>query len=1300
MAAAEPACRDSTHQVLTDLEHVLERPDSYIGAVAIVEETVFEFVPASSPPAQDSAGDPDRSEAEASDADGDKDDDASRPGSPALTPPPDVPMQPRQSLKQKLKGFRAVPYTARVSRALQQLFLEIVTNASDHASRPDTGVKNIRLAFDDATGAIEVTNDGQGIPVRQHEQLVDQLLPTVIFSNFRCGSNFDDTQERMAVAGRNGFGAKLTNAWSTLFEIETVHAGQRFQQTWSDNMRTTAGPTVTKGPAREYTTVRFVPDYARLGVPDVPEALRYLRTFAWHLGAASPAHVTVWLDGAKLPVRNLRHYATVLAGPDGFVMHATGTHLEVAVIPANLTLAPLGTLGFVNGIPCHQGSHVRYAALQACRLAEQAGGGARVTDALLRNYAMVLVRCNVDKPCFDHQTKQKLVMPKHGLAWTLGAKDVAAFKRTGLPAQLRAEIDFRDVQRGRATAARKVSGSARRVDIDKYEGAELAGQPKRADPCYLLLTEGKSAKGFALSGVGVVGRRQYGIYPLRGKMINARDKSEAAVLANAEVKDLLAILGMPPDRTASAPRDLRYDGIIILADQDVDGSHIAGLILTFLAVFAPALLAAHPTFVKRFGTALVRAVPRGAQAGALEAREFMTEPAFESWWNELPEAARRQYSVKYFKGLGTSTPRQAMAYFTELDKYVIDIDCTAADDLDLLDACFAGKRVEERRDLIRTVQPKEHAIEYSGARVSLRQFLYGELVPYFNSSLERMLPSMVDGLKESQRKILFVLLQRNITVPDIKVAQLQGDVAEKTLYQHGEENLGETARRMAAQHGSNNLNLLVPEGNFGNRHGDPAASTRYIFTCLERIARALFPAGDDPVLPRVQCEGKAVEPHHMVPVIPFVLCNGADGIGTGYSCEVPSFHPLEVLHRVGRWLQAYDPDLDVTLGRPCEALVPFMELFGRHAEPNGAGRWIYRGTVDQVDPNTVRVSNLPGATGKFQAGLAADLAKRGVAFFVEVNNTHLQVDLVYRFHEPVAAEVVKAMQDRAVLKVRSDNMTGWTHAGVVHRYEAPEDVIPAHAEVRLTTYALRRQHQLRQLSQERARASNRLRFILAVMADPLRLHRQPVAAVEAWLLADAYDKDEGSYDYLLRLTTRAFTEERVRELEATTASLETRIAEVESTMPARMWLTELEAFELAYADFEETRRVRREVPSDASLAAGGPLRSVVGARGKPRAGKPKATKPKAPKPKAPKPKAIKPKAVKPKAVRPKAVKLGGAALEMTEEATVMEAMEPSTSEPPTPEAIDPAASKPAKRERAVRETRASKRSKPDVPVSP
>ena len=1124
---------EETHRKLNDVEHCLARPDMFIGSV-VPQETFYDaFVESGT------------------------DDVAS-------------------TATQAAAGFSVEKRSAIVPPALSQLFLEISTNASDHAARPGTNVKNIRVTMNETTGEIIVWNDGQSIPVRKHRQLTDKYLTTVIFSEFRCGSNFDDEQKRTG-AGRNGLGAKCTMVWSKRATVEHNDGEYHFMQSWHNNLSQVDAPIVRKSKRKStFTKVAFLLDYARLGVTDVASAIGYLRSFVWHLGVVTDPKVSVYLDDKKLPVRGLKDYARIMSPDAAAVVYDEGKNIQIAVCPARAG-ASSWSVGFVNGIPCHAGTHVNFA-LNRVRDIINGGKGAKPCSlATLKAQLMIFVNITCFNPTFTSQTKEQLStdMRSSGASWEPSVAFQRNLKKSTVADAVRLDQELRDTHKAKLSARSGSSGRTRFVEVQDYEPANNAGKASRREPTTLILTEGLSAKGFAVAGLP--NRENYGIFPLRGKLRNVRGESMSTILRTVEIANLLKILGV--DLTSKQPytdtSKLRYDRVMLCTDQDVDGAHITGLVLNALFVVLPELMRSDSKFVQRLATPLVKAWPKRGPAGPV--KEFLTETEFDAWYGALPTAERGAYEVKYFKGLGTSTARDAKLVFGHLERYLVSIDCTR-DEETLVDF-FDSKRVEQRRQYLR-----DHAgtaIDYHQSSISLSNYLLGEVLPFSRYDNERSIAHCVDGLKPAQRKILWVMRTTygELRTPNVKVAQLSGEVAKKTHYKHGEESLNGTTIRMAQDFPTcgNNLNLFTPEGMYGNRHGDEAASPRYIFTCAEPIAEYVFPDADFPVLEHQQSEGHAIEPRFMVPVVPLVLCNGSSGVGTGWSSDVASYNPKEII----AWCRAYNAALSDSSPPPLLDIVPWLEGFRGKVSTDG-DRVVLEGRLEQVNEHTIRVYDLPMATHLF---LFSD-KKKGDAKFKEayphrvtIRSTDTDVDISMVFDAPVTDKLMKMLVARSSTAITRNNMHLW-RSGLTapHRFETVHAIAVEHARVRLETYEKRRNYQMEQLSMYIQRITDEYRFVTKVIASPTFLFQRSKDEVTQELDADGFHRIDNSFDHLLKLPFMSATAELLKRLQADRVRAEADLSTLRGTTAHQMWERELEQLGTAYDEHLEARRQRREAP--------------------------------------------------------------------------------------------------------------------------
>lgn len=1100
-------------------------------------------------------------------------------------------------------GFAVEQRTAVVSVAMTQLFLEILTNANDHFERPDTHVKNIWVTMDRGLGRVTVKNDGASIPVRKHSQFTDDYLTTVIFSKFHTSSNYNDDEARTG-AGRFGVGAKGTNAWSTKFTVDHHDGEYQFEQTFRDNLSVVEEARVRKNKRKgTYTSISFVLDWERLKIPDVGEAIDYLRSYVWMLGCASDPKLAVHLDGERLPVRNIKEYAKALCGGQGdLVVHDAGHRFEVAIIPQ---VHPDGTelpkvLGFVNAVPCHAGTHVNYAMKRVC----DALGCSPTTAA---NHLTLLVNCKVVNPRFESLCKDKLTLPiskAGGAKWEMTKAFELKLKKSAVAKTIQAEQNLRDEHRAKVATAggSSVGGNMRAPNIENYETAHLAGKKNpnwKEDPVTLILTEGISAKQFAVAGLSVVGRAKYGVFPLKGKPINVLAFPIKKVLENAEMINLLRILGVNlVSGKPTSPEQLRYQRIVLMADQDDDGTHIVGLMANALHFFMPEVMRACPDFLQRFSTPLVRATPKSATA-ATQAREFASETAFEAWWETVTPSQRAKYAVKYFKGLGTSTPKEAKECFAHWSNSTTSLNFTDQKDRDLLLDYFAkdkGKErtyVDRRREILCDIQP---LVNYDEGSVLGGDFLRGDLAQFSRADNARSIPDAVDGLKPAQRKVLWAMLTKhlNTTTTSLKVAQLAGFVAEHTGYHHGEASLCGCIVNMARDHPplpkhSNNINLLTPGGMFGDRHMGEAASPRYIFTCLEPIARRLFPPEDLAVLESNVTESMTVESKRLVPVIPFALVNGQSGTGTGWSSKIPPHDPGQLI----AWCRAHNALLQH--GGSAAALppiTPFLEGYAGPSKQTG-NSWTWEPVIDQIGNREVRVRELPTLTCKFPPSGFKQ------AHWIQANNTDVTVDLLMHFEEDVTPELLDELRSKASESVSMTNMHLWGDDPVRPRlFATAEEVAKYHTAIRLDVYRRRRVHELAGLKADLLKVSERWRFVSAIVSNELVVVKVPRVEVEAWLDSHGFTRIDDKYEHLMSMPIHSLTSEMLDKLDKEHHKIKEERDLLEKMNEHDLWNRDLDLLDEAYTAFLNTRRERRRNPESVESAVISLASGASAAKGK------------------------------------------------------------------------------------------------------
>lgn len=347
-------------------------------------------------------------------------------------------------------------------------------------------------------------------------------------------------------------------------------------------------------------------------------------------------------------------------------------------------------------------------------------------------------------------------------------------------------------------------------------------------------------------------------------------------------------------------------------------------------------------FLREFVTPIIKATHnRGGEAAV-----FFTIQDYERW-AEGKDLSK--YKVKYYKGLGTSTTKEAKEYFGKLAVHTIDFDYIDETDDHAMELAFSKKKADDRKTWLENYQAHV-GVDHNIKHLRYKDFIDKELIQFSVADCARSIPSLCDGLKPGQRKILFACFKRKLKA-EIKVAQLSGYVAEHSAYHHGEVSLQATIVGMAQNFvASNNINLLLPIGQFGTRNqgGKEAASARYIYTKLSPVTRHLFPPSDDAVLEYLVDEGQSIEPNHYLPVIPLCLVNGADGIGTGWSTSVPQHDPRAIIENIHRMMN--DEEL--------QPMHPWYKGYtGSIVEAEG--KHIVTGVYDVTDDDTLEITELP-----------------------------------------------------------------------------------------------------------------------------------------------------------------------------------------------------------------------------------------------------------------------------------------------------------------------------------------------------
>lgn len=1081
--------------------------------------------------------------------------------------------------------------------ALYKLFDEGIVNCRDHVVRMKTAVDNhvenalpvthidVDIASD---GTITLTNDGNGIDVAQKDGL---WIPELVFGHLRTSTNYNKEEKRI-VGGKNGFGFKLVLIWSTYGRVETVDhiRGLKYIQEFRSNLDEISPPTVTKCKTKPYTRVTFRPDYTRFGVDGLnDDMLALLTKRIYDISAVTDKNIKVKHNGQLIPVKNFEQYINLYIGEKTTtprVYEAVGDRWEYAV--ALTPNAEFVQVSFVNGIHTAKGGkHVDYILGQIIRKLSdyiEKKKKIKVNPNSIKEQLMLFLRCDIENPAFDSQTKDYMNTPsnKFGSRCEVSDKFIEKVAKMGVmdaALQLTELKDNRAVKKTDGTKTVSVRGIPKLVD------ANYAGTNKSGD-CVLILCEGDSAKAGILSGLSAEDRNTVGVYPLKGKLMNVRGETPKKIADNKEITEIKQILGLGAKKQYETREDidrhLRYGKVLFMTDQDLDGSHIKGLCMNLFACEWPSLLEIDG-FIGFMNTPILKA-KKGTQE-----LQFYNEGEYTQWQSTNDT---KGWHIKYYKGLGTSTGKEFKEYFQT--KKLVNFTYSKDISGQTIDMVFNDKRADDRKQWLKTYD--RHAyLNTSAPSVTYEDFIHRELIHFSKHDCDRSIPNLMDGLKTSQRKILYSAFKRNLT-SEIKVAQFSGYVSEQAQYHHGEVSLNMAIVGMAQNFvGSNNINLLIPNGQFGTRlkGGKDCASARYIYTALNKMTHYLFPPQDFPVLNYLEDDGIPVEPIYYVPIIPMVLVNGSKGIGTGFSTDIMCYNPTTIIEYLQNKLRSVEDD---TL-----RFVPYYEGFkgtiveiGDGAGTGGGEKYLICGTYEKVGEDKIRITELPVGywTDDFKERLevlsnpSEDKDKNkipAVIKHVHDQSTDSTVDFTVTFVKGKLDELESAKGDygrnglEKLLKLyktnTASNMNLFDSEEKLQKYDKVSDIIDAYYEVRLALYQTRKEHMILQLERELRLLSNRAKYIGENLAGTIDLRRKKQDEVRELLVSKGYDMidEDTAFKYLVRMPMDSVTEENVAKLNAEHGAKLSELEGVKNTSPKQMWLNELGELRVQYEAYRSGR---------------------------------------------------------------------------------------------------------------------------------
>ena len=793
---------------------------------------------------------------------------------------------------------------------------------------------------------------------------------------------------------------------------------------------------------------------------------------------------------------------------------------------------------------------------------------------------ILFLRCDIENPAFDSQTKDYMNTPssKFGSKCEVSDKFIEKIAKMGV---MDAALQLTEVKETKA--AKKSDGTKSKSvrGIPKLTDANWAGTDKSSQ-CMLILCEGDSAKAGILSGLVSEDRNTIGVYPLKGKLLNVRGESVKKIADNKEITEIKKILGLVTGKKYvdldDVYKSLRYGKVIFMTDQDLDGSHIKGLCINLFSCEWPTL-SQIPGFIGFMNTPILKA-KKGSNT-----LNFYNDGEFNEWkeQNDI-----KGWTIKYYKGLGTSIGSEFREYFE--NRKIVEFEFNGKESDDAIDMVFNKKRSDDRKDWL-GLYDREAYLDTNKKNVSYEEFINRELIHFSKYDCDRNIPNLMDGLKISQRKIVFAAFKRNLKA-EIKVAQFSGYISEHSGYHHGEASLNSTIIGMAQNFvGSNNINLFMPNGQFGTRlqGGKDSASERYIFTLLNKITRTIFQQSDDNILEYLNDDGLSVEPIYYAPIIPMILVNGSKGIGTGFSTDIMCYNPLQIIDYLENKLRNIEEDVN---------FVPYYEGFKGDIVSIADGKFLIKGTYENINVDSIRVTELPVGYWSedfkeliehwINPGEDKDGSKiQPVIKDYQDMSKDTNVDFTITFVKGKLEELEKAKGDHGcnglekLLKLYTTNTTSNMHLfdanDTLQKFDKVSDIVDNYYDVRLKMYQTRKEFMIENLERELIRVSNRAKYIQENLDGTIDLRKKNKEQVVAMLESKKYDKmmdkddNESSYKYLIKMPMDSVTEENVCKLNKEYADLQNEIDALKNTTINKMWLNELKVLKEQYLEYKQER---------------------------------------------------------------------------------------------------------------------------------
>lgn len=1005
--------------------------------------------------------------------------------------------------------------------AVRHLFYEVAVNATDNKRRSEQRnynekVKEVRVTVTQTrvtvrNGGIPIPIEKKRVPVYFGSAIVGYQEPYVaelIFSMPRAGGNFSTIGKD--TMGRNGQGAKLTNAWSKMFNVKVWNAEQQlyYEQTWTNNMNNKTEAIVRPEKIKESAVeVSYDLDFELFGrmnrekgIPWPEDITSYTAEdiAIFHklcIGLSNGSKVPFVFNGVRFDYSDdLKYFKLFIESGSRTIKYEDDLNYTINtpqgqknwIGKATVIIADTPyegkTISMVNGgETANGGVHVEdieKLVLQhiidivkesketkdaVSKKKKSDDTGVNLTIRAARDHVSFFISVNVPDPEYTDQSKHTLRLPKP--RYRLKKEQLQQIERWKVIRMVKDGVDLKML----ANLSKDNVKPGERIDNRKVKDATEAGKAER-HKCVMHVCEGLSGRGFADKMVEMTPtRRKYkGTSYIQGNFLNTRGLSKAQLLKDKEVRMLIQVFGLEFDENTGKGIDykipqnrakLRYGMWLICSDQDFDGFHIDGLQINFIEEYFPSLL--EIGFVAILETSIVR-VWRGEQSIG-----FKTLDKFAIWWNNVPHNEKRLYRIKYNKGLGSSSAKETKLELAQNSTITVVFDSSIDDSKHSINLAFNKKWADARKKWIEVSKPIFDVDDVN--YISISKLIGTRVILHAIDTVCRTIAHSADGFKESVRKIVYGLVwwfndsKRKGRYP--KVNELANVVTGEFGYHHGADVLMDVCIRQAANFvggAANNLPIIPEESNFGSRYenGADASKPRYAHVGMVYWLNEMFPQEDKHIYKHKIIEDKECEPENLYPTLPMHVINGVRSIATGWSSFIPSHDVREVIVALKERL----------CGRPWPLIYPYFTGFKGNCylvNTRRGIRFVTEGLWGTGSNGYVRITELP--VGVIPASYVETLYKRKEAGEIVqiVNNcvgAHVEIELFgCKNFEPYKYKMRRSIpMSNYVLNtdIVCDTYLGRKIEPRPRKFNGISEVLEAFYQSKLHGIGLRKQHKL------------------------------------------------------------------------------------------------------------------------------------------------------------------------------------------------------------------------------------------------